>query len=260
MKIDSGETETEALSNSIARKRPNGPGHPKDIGSWNNRKGPNPRFPVVTVRKIYCGYKFCMIFRAVNKIAESIANPPPLIDDILALLGKATYFSTFDLRSGYWGVAMEEEHLQQAAFGCHLGLYQFRVMPFGLSMALGVMQQLMSVFLSKLEEFAMAYIDYILVFSRDPSKYFCHLQLVFDRVKQQSLKLKLLKSQFVRDETNQLAFVINKKRGKPDTEKVEVIRSMQKPQSVREARGFIGVVGYPRGIRLLGVNKLLLLY
>lgn len=63
--------------------------------------------------------------RALNKIAKAIAYPLLLIDDILALLGKATRFSTFDLRAGYWQVSMDEEDRQKAAFGCHLGVYQF---------------------------------------------------------------------------------------------------------------------------------------
>lgn len=54
----------------------------------------------------------------------------PLIDDILVLLGKATYFSTLDLRSGYWQVAMDEADREVAVFAFHLGLFQFSVMPF----------------------------------------------------------------------------------------------------------------------------------
>lgn len=177
-------------------------------------------FPIVIVGKKDGSYKFCVIFRAVNKIAKLIAYPLPRIDDISVLL------STFNLRSGYWEVAMGEEYHPKVAFGCHLDQYQFRVMPFVLPGSPGVIQQLMSVVL---KEFAMDYVDYILVFSRDPEEYFHHFQLVFDLLKQQGLMLKLPKYRFVRDETNQLGFVINKKWVKPDTDKVEVIRSVPEP-------------------------------
>lgn len=88
----------------------------------------------------------------------------------------------------------------------HAGLYQFRVMPFGLAEALGVtltlFQQLMLIVLSGLEEFAMAYIDEILVFSKDPSEHFQYLQIVFDRLRKHGLKLKLQNCQIFKYKTN----------------------------------------------------------
>ena len=93
------------------------------------------------------GHRFCVDFRALNNITKPLAYPLPLIDDILALLGKSTYFSTLDLRSGYWQVALDEADREKTAFACHVGLYQFRVLPFGLANSPGIFQQLMSVVL-----------------------------------------------------------------------------------------------------------------
>ena len=59
--------------------------------------------------------------------------PLLLIDDILALLGKSKCFSTLDLRSGYWQVALKKEDREKTAFTCHMGLFNFRFMPFGLA-------------------------------------------------------------------------------------------------------------------------------
>ena len=47
------------------------------------------------------GHRFCVDFRQLNAITKPLAVPLPLIDDILALLGKSKCFSTLDLRSGY---------------------------------------------------------------------------------------------------------------------------------------------------------------
>ena len=60
------------------------------------------------------------------------AYPLPPIDDFLQLLGNQQWFSTMDLASGYWQVAMPADAKQKAAFVTHEGLFQFRVMPFGL--------------------------------------------------------------------------------------------------------------------------------
>ena len=128
-------------------------------------------FPIVVVSKKDGGHRFCVDFSALNKITRPLAYSLPLIDDILALLGKSTYFSTLDLRSGYWQVALDRNDREKTAFACHTGLYQFRVKLFGLANAPGIFQQLMSVVLHGLEQFAMAYLDDILVFSTNASEH-----------------------------------------------------------------------------------------
>ena len=68
---------------------------------------------------------FCVDYRLLNLLTVKDAYPLPRIDDSLYLLGSQQWFSTMDLASGYWQVVM-------SAFVTHEGLYQFRVMPFGL--------------------------------------------------------------------------------------------------------------------------------
>ena len=203
-------------------------------------------FPIVLVDKKDGGHRFCVDFRALNNITKPLAYPLPLIDDILSLLGRATYFSTLDLRSGYWQVALDEADREKATFACHAGLFQFRVMPFGLANASGIFQQLMSIVLEGLENFSMAYLDDIIIFSSSVREHLQHLQAVFERLKSHGLKLKLPKCQFMNEETRYLGFVINKNGIKPDSNKIEVIRSMPEPKTVRQVRRFIGAIGQYR--------------
>ena len=67
---------------------------------------------------------------------------------------------------------MDETDLEKASFACHMGLFNFRVMPFVLSNALGVFTQLMFIILSGMDGFAMSYLDDFLVFSRIPEEHF----------------------------------------------------------------------------------------
>lgn len=76
---------------------------------------------------------------------------------------------------------MDKADREKMAFVCHVCLYQFRVMPFVLAEAPGMFHQLMSMVLSRVEEFAIVYTDDILVFSKDSSKHFQHLQIVFEK-------------------------------------------------------------------------------
>ena len=114
-------------------------------------------------------------FRTLNKIVRPVSFPLPLIDDILSLLGDAKYFTALDLKSGYWQVQLEEDSKEKTAFACHRGLFQFNVMPFGLSNAPAVFQELMNIVLQGCEEFAMAYLDDVLIFSKNPEEHLRHI-------------------------------------------------------------------------------------
>ena len=87
------------------------------------------------------------------------------IDDILNLLDKARYFSNYDLKSGYWQLAMDPVDRKKTAFACHKGLFEFNVRPFGLTNASAVFSELMAAVLDGLDSFAIAYLDDILVCS-----------------------------------------------------------------------------------------------
>ena len=78
-------------------------------------------FPVVIVDKKDGKKRFCVDFWKLNKITKLNSYPLPLIDDILALLGNAKYFTSLDLKRGYCQVLMDEADKEETAFTCHRG-------------------------------------------------------------------------------------------------------------------------------------------
>ena len=148
-------------------------------------------FPVVIVDKKVGSKRFCVDFRKLNQITKKNSYPLPLIDEILALLGKSKYFTSLDLKSGYWQVAMYEKDQEKTAFACHKGLFEFNVMPFGLSNIPAVFQELMFVVLQGYSNFASAYLDDILIFCANLEEHLKHLSMVFERLRELQLKMKL---------------------------------------------------------------------
>ncbi len=104
----------------------------------------------------------------------------------------------------------------------------------------------MSVVLQGLDGFAIAYLDDILVFSPTLEDHMTHLDSIFGRLREHDLRLKLKKCSFLKSETHYLGFVIDKDGIKPDSQKVEAIRSLPVPTCVREVRSFIGMCSYYR--------------
>ena len=79
----------------------------------------------------------------------------------------AKIFTTLDLGSGYYHFALDKEFKTKTAFITPFGKYEFNAVPFWLAQAPAYFQQLISIVLQDCSDFAMAYLDGIIIFSQN---------------------------------------------------------------------------------------------
>ena len=77
----------------------------------------------------------CVDFKALNVITKTYEWPMPRVKDIFAKLGKAKFFTTLNLRSGYHHIALDENAIKKTAFDMPLGKYEYLKVPFVLAQA-----------------------------------------------------------------------------------------------------------------------------
>ena len=133
--------------------------------------------------------RFCVNYRKLNSLSQSDAYPMPRIDQLIDRLGQAKYVTTLDLTRGYWQVSVAENARVKTAFVTPFGLYQFRVMPFGLQGAPATFQRMMDQLLRGLEEYEAAYLDNLVIYSDSLEDHMLHLaKVLIDSEEQDSLQ------------------------------------------------------------------------
>lgn len=203
--------------------------------------------PVVLVTKKDGSIRFCVDYRRLNKITRKDVYPLPRIDDALDCLQGAEYFSSLDLRSGYWQVPMADNDRSKTAFITPDGLYEFNVMPFGLCNAPATFERLMDTVLRGLKwQTCLCYLDDIVVFSADFSSHLLRLKDVLTCLAGAGLQLNLKKCHFAARKLTILGHVVSKDGILPDPTKLRAVAEFPKPTSLKQLRSFIGLCSYFR--------------
>jgi len=203
--------------------------------------------PVVLVRKKNGKQRLCIDYRELNSITRKDAYPLPRIDDMLDSFGKAKWFTSLDLSSGYWQVEVDPKDRSKTAFITQFGIYQFKVMPFGLCNAPATFQRLMDeVFRGILWKFVMVYLDDIIVYSESFEEHLEHLHIVFDRLQAAGLKLNPEKCSFVKAELEFLGHIVSGQGIQTDPVKTEKVKNFPRPKNTTQLRGFLGLASYYR--------------
>jgi hypothetical protein len=196
----------------------------------------------------------CVDYRGLNQVTIKDRFPLPRIDDLIDKLHGATVFTSLDLRSGYHQIRIAECDVHKTAFITHKGLYEYRVMPFGLCNAPSSFQRQMNKMLAHLP-FVAVYMDDILLFSKTEEEHHQHLQTVLSILKENQFYAKLSKCSFFKGETKFLGYLVDGEGIKMDPDKVSAILAWPEPKNIAELRSFLGLSNHYKRFKQIYSTK-----
>ena len=203
--------------------------------------------PVLFVKKKSGELRMCIDYRALNNVTVKNRYPLPRVDDLLDQLSQARYFSKLDLTSGYWQMRIKDQDTPKSAFTTRYGHFEFMVMPFGLCNAPASFQYLMnSIFREYLDQFVVVYLDDIMVYSRSYDDHLKHLEIVFNKLKENQLYAKLKKCEFMKTKVEYLGHIVSNNNISPDANKTASIKNWDRPRNAKDVMAFIGIANFYR--------------
>ena len=165
------------------------------------------------------------------------------VEDIFSNLNGAKYFSTLDLRASYHHIPLDKSLIPKTTFKSPFSKYEYIKVPFGLAQAPVYFQNLMNgIFF----DFAIAYLDDIIIFSRTAEEHLSHIKKVFEKLCATKLSMKLSKCHFFSKEIQYLGHILCTKGICPLPSKTQAIQKIHPPKTPKQVHAFLGLVGYYR--------------
>jgi hypothetical protein len=201
--------------------------------------------PSVMVKKSDGAHRYCIDFRRINSVSAFDSEPIPQQDQIIGRLGKSKYFTKIDLSKGFWQIPIAEKDRHKTAFATEEGLKQFVVMPFGLVNASSVFCRMMRKLLVGLDNVE-SYIDDVVVHTESWSEHLQALENLFSRLRECNLTARPSKCNIGCKEIDFLGHTLGGGVLRPQQAKVEGILNVCRPETKKELRSYLGMIGYHR--------------
>ncbi|CAN6677958.1 unnamed protein product [Malus baccata var. baccata] len=191
--------------------------------------------------RIQTGWRVCFDYRKLNATIRNDHFPLPFIDQMLERLADYAFYCFLDGYSGYNQIVITPEDQEKTTFTCPFGTFAYRRMPFGLCNAPATFQTcMMSIFSDYVEKIIEVFMDDFSVFGDSFDGCLHNLSLILKRCVETNLVLNWEKCHFMVKQGIVLGHIISEKGMEVDKSKIDLVRHLPSPSSVREVHSFLG--------------------
>lgn len=203
---------------------------------------------VITRKKPSNKIRMCLDSRALNRVSKPKAYPLPYISRILGRLRSTKFLSTIDLKDAFWQIPLEESSKEKTAFTiCGRGLFEFEVLPFGLSNSAQTQCQVVDAVLGyDMEPNVFSYMDDIICATDTFEEHLKCLEQIALRLRKGNLTVSVEKSKFCQKELKYLGFILSETGINVDPERVRAILEFPSPKNVKGVRSILGMFEWYR--------------
>ena len=202
--------------------------------------------PMVPVPKPDGTTRLCIDYRKLNALTPQIQCPMRQLDEILGQVGRATVLSKLDLKSSFHQIPVAISSRDYTTFISPRGKYRFTVMPFGLKNAPAIFQTIMDNTLRPCNQFAVVYIDDVLIFSNSIEDHLEHIRQTLTALREAGLKVKPQKCDWGKRTLQYLGHQVGDGKVAVPTHRVTAIAEYKQPITKNDLQRFLGVAGYYR--------------
>ncbi|PAA60150.1 hypothetical protein BOX15_Mlig025062g1 [Macrostomum lignano] len=212
--------------------------------------------PIVVVRKQSGKIRICGDYKVtVNKSLCDMVSTTPCIEDVLSQLGGAKIFSVLDLTNAYLQLPVDDASGSILTLSTPFGLYQPKALAYGVKQAPAIFQGYMDKLLAS-EKNVVSYQDDILIYGKTEQEHDNQINVVTRILQENNVVVNYQKSALKRSRVKFLGLDIGSEGICPAEDKMEAIRSLADPRSVKELRSFLGLAEfYSRFIKNLSTIK-----
>ena len=188
-------------------------------------------------------YRICIDMREANRAILRERHLIPTIDDLLAVVSEAKWFSVIDLNQAFHQLELHPDSRYITTFSTHIGLFRYKRLFFGLNAAPEIFHNVLRVLIAHLRG-VLNSSDDILVFGPTKKEHDENLAALMQLLKERNVTVNGNKDQICQQRVNFHGMVLTSEGLEVDPKKVAAIQKFPAPESESEVRSLLGMANY----------------
>ena len=183
--------------------------------------------------------------QTINLFTEKDGYPIPLIEDIVNDLARFQYFASYDLKRAYHQIPIAESDKPFTAFEAEGKLFEFNVMPFGVTNGGPVFQRIMAYIIEedKLKN-TLVYFDYVIIGAASMTELEVHSARFLKSMAKRRMTMNESKTIYGVEELNILGYRVGKQQIRPDPDRLKPLLDLPPPHSSKALQRTLGLFAY----------------